>query len=1581
MRIKTSLVAVAAGTLATAGMIPVAGPPPALAAPAYEALPQTGMSIVDVDSVETVGEGSNGPAELILDGKKDTYWHTQWNPTKDPLPHHVTVKLGEKPAEISRVSLTPRQSSNGSGRAAEYSIETSTDATCAGGFGEVATGTVAAAADITQDVVIDFPATTAQCVKVVYKASWGGNNRPEQVATMAEFNAYTATGEPEPGPTPSDPAPAPEIPIPDNALEITDGTLTVRTHPAFPQIVDYRLGDQQLIGQLGAPLTSITIDEQAYPVTVGTPQATASEVTYPVTIADIGAELTVVVGINDGVVTWSIPTVKDPNGKVHRISVPGLNLVTVPAADGGHIMTATLGADRNASADTSWDIAAASEGQTTGYMIAANTHALAAGFMANSVSDNTSKGPRKGSNARWIGAVATVDGAKVGTVSPGPWVHRGTTADLGLGPDEMPMAQVKVVADRNGDGAVNWQDSAIATREMRPATNGQDEVKNKVITRIPFNIVSQATHPFLRTLEDTKRIGLETDGLGQQVLLKGYQAEGHDAAHPDYGGHYNTRAGGLEDLKTLADEAAKWNANIGVHVNVTESYSEAYAFSEELLRMPPQKAWGWMNQAYYIDGPKDLGTTNVLKRFQQFRDEAPENLNWLYIDVYYPDGWEGQRLGKELQKQGWVLSSEWSDKFPDYSVWSHWANDENYGGQNYKGLNSQLVRFVENSYRDTFNPHPILGNANVKEFEGWAGNINHKLFIDTIWQRNLPVKFLQQSNIMTWGADTITFENGTVATSPEASVSGTVVPTNRTFTYDGATVYEQGRYLLPWTDGGDRLYHYNPAGGASTWTLTDSWKNQGSLKLFKLTDTGRVDMGDIAVSGGKVTINAEANTAYVLYPSGKVTPAKAPNWGQGTHIADPGFFSGTLDAYTVAGDVTVEKTTLENYQAVLGAGESSLAQTLTLPAGDYSAWAWVEIEPGQSRPVTVTASGGGVSAAGYQEVVDSVPTTSFSASTAMNATASDEKLRTYFQRARVTFHTDGSPVTFTVAAGEGSAKVRIDDLRVVPFVAGKDAKPTEQTIFFDDFENVDTGYWPFVTGLGNQGGDARTQLAERHEPYSQKGWYGVIGDKVVEGGKLNDNVLDGTWSLMMHEENGGLIMRTIPASINFKAGHKYRVSMDHQSAYADKYRLVIGYDRLHNGQIVSQNVTTQNVGEVRNTQVLAQEFVASGCGDYWVGFEKIGGGAQADLVIDNFRVEDLGPTDEVTACAAAAIDAPAAVAWDTPFDVTTTAEFFEAGAVTGVVHALTVPDGWKVDKVDSPDNSDTRQAWKVTAPKSAEPGELKVTVTYQVDGEDRAVLAVATVQVLRGIINGTNHLSDLPFYGEPSNGWGPVERDQSNGEQDSGDGQAISVGGQLYEKGLGAHAPSSVSFRLNGQCQRLKGVVGVQDGRSGSVTFEVQGDGETIFGRTGVMKAGQTAEMNVDITGINIITLLVGDGGDGVSSDHANWADARVECEVPEETESPSPEPTVDPTETPSPTVPAPVEPTDPVDPTVVPTDGPTDPGTPPAPGQPSDPGKPTDPGRPGIPITGGELTGMAMLAGLLLGAGALIARRKRAQS
>ena len=148
----------------------------------------------------------------------------------------------------------------------------------------------------------------------------------------------------------------------------------------------------------------------------------------------------------------------------------------------------------------------------------------------NAVEDNTAGGETAGrvqnDNSRYVATLAQGDGAIYGTVSPGTFVVRGSTADQGIGPDEDPFVRVRLAADANGDGSLDWQDAAIAARDIAEPINGAERVSTDVIKRIPFNIVSQATHPFLRTLDDTKRIAQATDGLGQSVMLKGYQAEG-----------------------------------------------------------------------------------------------------------------------------------------------------------------------------------------------------------------------------------------------------------------------------------------------------------------------------------------------------------------------------------------------------------------------------------------------------------------------------------------------------------------------------------------------------------------------------------------------------------------------------------------------------------------------------------------------------------------------------------------------------------------------------------------------------------------------------------------------------------------------------------------------------------------------------------------------------------------------------------------------------------------------------------------------------------------------------------------------
>jgi hypothetical protein len=144
---------------------------------------------------------------------------------------------------------------------------------------------------------------------------------------------------------------------------------------------------------------------------------------------------------------------------------------------------------------------------------------------------------------------------------------------------------------------------------------------------------------------------------------------------------------------------------------------------------------------------------------------------------------------------------------------------------------------------------------------------------------------------------------------------------------------------------------------------------------------------------------------------------------------------------------------------------------------------------------------------------------------------------------------------------------------------------------------------------------------------------------------------------------------------------------------------------------------------------------------------------------------------------------------------------------------------------------------------------------------------------------GSPFVSELPFISE-SNGWGPVERDRSNGEQDAGDGRTLAIGGTGYGRGIGVHAPSELSVYLGRRCSSFTAAIGLDDETSqpGSVAFQVFGD-DTLLYDSGVLR-GQTPAVvtTVDTSGIRMLSLRVTDGGDGRNFDHADWADAALNC-------------------------------------------------------------------------------------------------------
>jgi alpha-galactosidase len=124
-----------------------------------------------------------------------------------------------------------------------------------------------------------------------------------------------------------------------------------------------------------------------------------------------------------------------------------------------------------------------------------------------------------------------------------------------------------------------------------------------------------------------------------------------------------------------------------------------------------------------------------------------------------------------------------------------------------------------------------------------------------------------------------------------------------------------------------------------------------------------------------------------------------------------------------------------------------------------------------------------------------------------------------------------------------------------------------------------------------------------------------------------------------------------------------------------------------------------------------------------------------------------------------------------------------------------------------------------------------------------------------------------------SQDWGTPQVDRSVG------GNPLTIGGKVFEHGLGTHAKSSFKIDLGKRGDRFRAEVGVVDEVAGSIAsieFMLVGDGKSIF-QSGIMHAGDAARaVNVSIAGMKTIELIVSDGGDGNGWDHADWADGTI---------------------------------------------------------------------------------------------------------
>ncbi|GII55500.1 alpha-galactosidase [Planotetraspora thailandica] len=216
---------------------------------------------------------------------------------------------------------------------------------------------------------------------------------------------------------------------------------------------------------------------------------------------------------------------------------------------------------------------------------------------------------------------------------------------------------------------------------------------------------------------------------------------------------------------------------------------------------------------------------------------------------------------------------------------------------------------------------------------------------------------------------------------------------------------------------------------------------------------------------------------------------------------------------------------------------------------------------------------------------------------------------------------------------------------------------------------------------------------------------------------------------------------------------------------------------------------------------------------------------------------------------------------------------------------LTAPTGWTVRELGkAPNLLDSGHAatftFAVTLPASASAGNAALTATtsYDAIGNGRLQQTTASPVVVAPVPPDGEAVLSHHTWISATSGWMSPTVDASVGGW-----SPISMLGTVYPTGLGVASPSTVRYYVGDQCSRLTATVGLDDavrnvGPEGATsTFQVVGDGRVLFD-SGVLTRDDVRQIDVDLTGVRMLDLVVGDAGDGGYNDRADWAGLNVSC-------------------------------------------------------------------------------------------------------
>ena len=901
-------------------------------------------------------------------------------------------------------------------------------------------------------------------------------------------------------------------------LTIQSEAMKVTMDSTFPRVVGYELTEngESMAGQ-NALYRVVEINNKRYTPAV-TVESTADAVVYHVEIQEISVSFDVNFQVKDNVLRQEIRNVQDPDKMVKTIHFPEQFLVSMDNSQPGaelrvnNYRKESVYALVDKGADETWS--------TTSLAVLSNKKVAAAINNGNI-------------NNRQEVAWQTVH--TDGGLYTGLWTNEYQYRGLDDQPIEDLWTEVAITGDRNGDNQVDFQDGAIARRDDIGTEYVGAANNANTMSMIAMDVGSQVQYPFLRILDNIKKFSAATDGFEQMILIKGYQSEGHDASHPDYA-NISQRAGGEKDFKVLLEEAGKYGAQIGLHINHTEAYPEAPQYSKDLVA--DVEGWSWYDQSYHIIRENDLMDTEngAEKRLDDLKSIVGDDLSFIYVDTYQDSRWQAERLAKKITDLGWMLGTEYSEELVKRSTWSHTINSTRFDYD----TPGNLVRFVENENKDIFAASPLfrgLENRNKNAgFLGWQRSWSLDATMENFYTRILPQKYLANFPVNSWKTVNM------VKLGHENQVVSQMVAGVNQITKDGRLVADGNKIFIPWNPQEEtKIYHWNQEGGTTTWQLPVSWENETQVKFFRLSDEGRTDLKVLPVQDGTVTLTADAKTGYVLYKgSAEIaeTDMTSYEWGKGSQVKDMGFDSHTFgyawnksssagstahiyfenNAPKGAAEVDYKDNQTGNtHMHVQGGKDAVLSQTMTglEPGETYTISAFMEANEGRRLSISVTTPDGKT----VENYVDSY--------TVSYGEPHNDRSATKYQRVKLNFTqpagSDTAELRLTAAADSSAeAWANFDNVRIVA-VGELDTKGHD---YFEDFEQVDQGYGPFLCDtLATQ-----SHLSEAN-------------------GEWTHDVIDGRYSMKIRgntEEPERKLnhMRTISYRMRLKPNTTYTMGMD-----------------------------------------------------------------------------------------------------------------------------------------------------------------------------------------------------------------------------------------------------------------------------------------------------------------------------------------------------------------------------------------------------------------------------------------------------